>query len=1791
MNITKRITKFLLIAALAIPAWNAASAQKPTAPPEKVATEVDAEKAMIAPVKIVSNVSADEWAAMSVEQRKDAAKPFKSAKLQNGAQPKILKVTKVTKTRADVPAGYSLITLNVAENPWTDGSGYQMLLDADHSTYGSTISTSGALTSSGNASAATYAEFEYKIPENADGSLTTTNMIASGSQSITIPAGTYDWCITNPSPGDRVWIASTYGEIQGRYDDYVFESGFAYVFTISSIVDSGSTHDQVSIGITSNFENPTDLAVSNIYKDRAKLTWTPGGNETSWNVQYKNKGDYAWISAGTTSSTNYNLEGLSASTDYQARVQGIYAGGLSGWEMVTFKTTNDEAPLCDPEDMGEISYTLTDSYGDGWNSASIQIKDDETGNVIQTLTISSGSSASGTVSLCYGRTVNFVWTSGSYDYECSFTITDPDGDEIYSATSGSSLTNGGTFATYTMNMPVKPTNLAVSGVSYNRAIATWNGVTETYNLRYRPNGETNWVVVENVTSPYTMTGLAPLTQYEVQVQGVLDGGVSNWTNSVLFTTLEGPTQSLDFGSVNVNSNKTLNAKLMNESGSDVQATITVNPNPPFSVASTTVTLAAGTLTSIPVTFTPGAAIGYTGTLTVTVNGENTVITLRGAGHADGPGAIRDEAFFEGITYTWTNDEGTHTSNLSEIATDPDQIIAMLKEVYVNRNIPGNYKRGYTTSGTSDHDDNVMYTGVGRINSSGQYENTYGWNIPGTVLSSTGSTSYKYMQEDQYKPYDEGVTLLLLEIVDDFDVTTVATNGDPTHDYAGLKAYFKKAIKSARVVTKATRVGKNSDFSSGTLFKIDCNKMNKFYLIAKGQLSWLQQRYNNIKQSEASSSDYYSFYGYPCYYSSGGGYLDYGLYGNYLDKEPAFLCHMFEQLSPAEGSATSAPLSDGYQMFVTEMKSFGIEHDCPNVPFVYGTGHHFMMYGADSPSDDCQDIRDMMLLVPDYRMMNWQYRGSKSSTSTSTDGRRQDYFNYNTSHQPKIGVFVIHQNPITGDQIENQETYKLHLTWKSNLLDFLPEKAGQYDLYRVITNADGTKTYQKVGEFDPNTFEYYDNVPMQKTGQQVTYVVQGQDIDGFLSLQMSNEESFIIPGYDHAEQLRIDLNSDYYFSRYDAAEQKNYYSNSLIANNTVGTNVRPEYIENGSQFKFWRATLKTVDGEAVVDTEHAVNFVTAEVGNYTQTGGGKLTYGSWVDQTPFGNKPYGHGYHANPTTSDITIVNGEVKFAGLKLYDNFCVDVSENAHPSQYVYYVTLETAVPFGLDQDLPSCAVWQDGKTYAYFEAQYSDWKNVRAWVWNDSENFSEGSFPGTYMTKVGTSGNKTIWRWSIDRVVEPTKIIFWLQDNYNNEYEIAQVDFVNGGYYNSQLVNDNGNYYILSSLVATVSEDNNSNQARSNTVAVPVYKTEMEMKPITAAQVEADIDHKAPAATKFELDARYSSKTEILGYYIYRWADKAGASARTIYESNGDDSSPQGQAGNQGEYYTVAMNTDYTAETEHFASDYADVTATFLDNFMNNEAEDADTYTYAPVVELFAPAQAVIISTGNDNGEDRDDYNTYGGPQQMTAGGTIKITPGDIVATSDEFTAEVYGATTAPTCKYYYIPLTINVDVPNGYSIYKVRAWRLIDKQWLGEMQAQSTRVSDDYLYDTLNGAAEEVDVFVGVDSEDGNTHHHKGLFGAKSLSNTESFDATFIVRVYFTKPSKDGEVKYYIAEKQETVNVNNQNIITGVVNVKSNKQVVGVKYYNMAGIESDQPFDGVNIVVTRYTDGSTSTSKVIK
>lgn len=52
-----------------------------------------------------------------------------------------------------------------------------------------------------------------------------------------------------------------------------------------------------------------------------------------------------------------------------------------------------------------------------------------------------------------------------------------------------------------------------------------------------------------------------------------------------------------------------------------------------------------------------------------------------------------------------------------------------------------------------------------------------------------------------------------------------------------------------------------------------------------------------------------------------------------------------------------------------------------------------------------------------------------------------------------------------------------------------------------------------------------------------------------------------------------------------------------------------------------------------------------------------------------------------------------------------------------------------------------------------------------------------------------------------------------------------------------------------------------------------------------------------------------------------------------------------------------------------------------------------------------------------------------------------------------------------------------------------------------------------------------------------------------------------------------------------------VTTVSEVKTDCTVVAVRYYNIMGVESSKPFDGINIVVTTYSDGSRTSKKVLR
>ena len=80
-----------------------------------------------------------------------------------------------------------------------------------------------------------------------------------------------------------------------------------------------------------------------------------------------------------------------------------------------------------------VVFELSDSYGDGWNGASLRVAFND-GTPQQTMTVPTGSSSANyTLEIGSGVHVTLTWTSGSWDSECSFVVRYEDGDQITSA--------------------------------------------------------------------------------------------------------------------------------------------------------------------------------------------------------------------------------------------------------------------------------------------------------------------------------------------------------------------------------------------------------------------------------------------------------------------------------------------------------------------------------------------------------------------------------------------------------------------------------------------------------------------------------------------------------------------------------------------------------------------------------------------------------------------------------------------------------------------------------------------------------------------------------------------------------------------------------------------------------------------------------------------------------------------------------------------------------------------------------------------------------------------------------------------------------------------------------------------------------------------------------------------------------------------------------------------------------------------------------------------------------------
>ncbi len=206
-----------------------------------------------------------------------------------------------------------------------------------------------------------------------------------------------------------------------------------------------------------------------------------------------------------------------------------------------------------------------------------------------------------------------------------------------------------------------------------------------------------------------------------------------------------------------------------------------------------------------------------------------------------------------------------------------------------------------------------------------------------------------------------------------------------------------------------------------------------------------------------------------------------------------------------------------------------------------------------------------------------------------------------------------------------------------------------------------------------------------------------------------------------------------------------------------------------------------------------------------------------------------------------------------------------------------------------------------------------------------------------------------------------------------------------------------------------------------------------------------------------------------------------------------------------------------------------------------------------------------------------------------TYKTVDGNKVITAGE------GSTTGPLCVWSeYLKLDENGNIldnePNGVT-FKTGT----------DTNEETGETTGAYIEFHKN----QVD---GYDAEGvWNAEEMNAIFGALTSIETgenqaiSKNDLKIYVRFYFKstggaihsllltlRGDGDEEVPAYNAAEGEADTYQGP---TAVEEIRYHGEVVSKTYYNAQGMQSDKPFDGVNIVVTRYSDGATSISKVVR
>lgn len=580
--------------------------------------------------------------------------------------------------------------------------------------------------------------------------------------------------------------------------------------------------------------------------------------------------------------------------------------------------------------------------------------------------------------------------------------------------------------------------------------------------------------------------------------------------------------------------------------------------------------------------------------------------------------VKPKSFYEGRTYTWTNaNGGPVTSNLADPATDPRQIMALLKEVYTNKEIPGIWQCGYTDGGIRE----------GTID----YTIDNGWYSNDPIYDAYG------ILEGDYKPNEEGYTTLIVKVKDDWKpVMKQYLSQDETLNY------IANSIESVQILTDgvyipATGADGKKNPNPGAVYRLSGNA-NRLFFMTKGRGRAVP------------------------------GWNSYEVIRSY-----APFNGMFEEYSPV--AVSGGQVVENFYTKLVDGDIFKVEHDCSSVP---GNEHYFCMMGAKGTKKF--DVTDLIVTIPDYRLWYWNQRDKQGTSNMIYTNYNKSYapslglygIQLKATATPATGdeytvdlKWTSTLNKITGNEIDQRFKVWVRaedggleplLDANGNQVEIAPGKTFHYN-YNVKQGFEGREiTYVVSGQPTDALFINYKEV-------------------------YSNDDKVFIPGLDPNEGLRLSIGttstSDYDL----ATETNQYKNLITIDHNLVKTHVRYGNLKAGSKLAFYRydvdhryseakkiAELEIVSVEKrkngskyYLDYKYNLSFFYQEKEATPKT---NLTGATYSLETNY-------DYTENTTK--------EIDFNGFKINsfnDEFCASTATNDHPASYEYKASFSELNP-----------------------------------------------------------------------------------------------------------------------------------------------------------------------------------------------------------------------------------------------------------------------------------------------------------------------------------------------------------------------------------------------------------------------------------------------------------------------------------------------------------------------------------